>query len=178
MEEVFGPYTYSVGCVEFQKRGLLHAHICVRFQIDGPDNELDEWVWPQLPSPDIAGGLLRERVLKYMIHRPCGGHNANSPCMETNNQTGKKRCNKYYPQPWRTTATTNDISGRIEYKRIDNGDRPTIRQFVENKWCDVPISNQWVVPYSPYLLLKYNAHVMVDAVSQTVLLYQVPVQVH
>lgn len=110
--KVFGPYPYSVGCIEFQERGLPHAHVCVRFKNDGPDNELDKWVWAQLPSKNIAGGLLRERVLKYMIHRPCGGHNVNSPCMDTNRQTGRKSCNKHYPQPWRTSATINDVSGR------------------------------------------------------------------
>lgn len=118
---------------------------------------------------DRAGVLrervLRERVLKFMVHRPCGGHNANSVCMETNRKSGKKYCNKHFPQPFRTTAGVNDKSGRAEYKRTENGDNPTIRQRVEGEWKDVPIGNQGIVPYNPYLLLKYNCHICVDVVT-------------
>ena len=73
----------------------------------------------------------------------------------------KKHCNKYYPQPFRTTASVNEKTGRAEYKRTDNGDNPTIRQRVDGVFKDVQIGNQWIVPYNPYLLLKYNCHICV-----------------
>lgn len=165
--KVFGEYDYHMYVIEFQKRGLPHSHIVIKFKGSGPDtlNEIDKWVWAQLLSEDIAGGLLRERVLNFMVHRPCGGHNVDSVCMETNRKTGKKYCNKHYPQPFRTTAGVNDKSGRTEYRRRDNGDNPTIRQRVEGEWKDVPIGNQWIVPYNAYLLLKHNGHICVDAVT-------------
>lgn len=164
---VFSDYDFHLFCVEFQKRGLPHAHICIKMRGNGPSTPdlIDSWVWAQLPSEDIAGGSLREKVLKYMIHRPCGGNNPNSPCMETNRSSNAKRCNKHYPQPWRNTASINDKTGRAEYKRIDNGDRPKIRQKVNGVWTDVEISNQWVVPYNPYLLMMFDCHICVDIVT-------------
>ena len=89
-----------------------------------------------------------------MVHRPCGGHIVDSVCIENNRKTVKKYCNKHYPQPFRKTAGVNDKSGRAEYRRIDNDDTPTIRQRVEGAWRDVPIGNQWRVPYDAYLLPK------------------------
>ena len=164
---VFGPYDYHMYTIEFQKRGLPHAHIVARFKGDGPNTPdlMDSWVWAQLPSASIAEGRLREKVLKFMVHRHCGANNPNSPCMETNRQSRRKYCNKYYPQPFRSTATVNEKSGRAEYKRTDNGDTATIRQKVEDVWKDVTIDNQLIVPYNPYLLLKFDCHICVDVVT-------------
>ena len=153
--------------IEVPKRGLPHCHIVIKFKGSGPDtlNEIDKWVWAQLPSEDIAGGLLRVRVLRFMVHRPCEGHNVDSVCMQNNRKTGKTYCNTHYPQPFRTTAGVDDKSGRAEYRRTDNGDNPTIRQRVEGEWRDIPIRNQRIVPYNAYLLLKYNCHICVDVVT-------------
>lgn len=123
--KVFGPYDSHLSVIEFQKRGFPHAHILMTFKNAGPDalHEIDKWVWVQLPREDIAGGKLREKVLKYMIHKPCGAQNVNAPCMQTNKDTNRKCCNKYYRQPFRSVATTNDKTGRVEYKRTKNGDK-------------------------------------------------------
>lgn len=108
-----------------------------------------------------------------MVHRPCGARNPDSVCMETNRSTNRKSCNTHYPQPWRTTATVNEQTGRVEFKRIDNGDRPTIRQKVNRVWTDVEISNEWIVPYNPYLLLLFDCHICVDAVTaSSCIMYQ------
>lgn len=66
-----------------------------------------------------------------------------------------------------TTAIVNEKAGRAEYKRIDNGDRPTIRQSVDGHWTDVEIGNEWIVPYKPYLLLRYWYHICFDIVTAT-----------
>lgn len=52
--KVFGEYDYHMYVIEFQKRGLPHSHILIKFKGDGPDtrNEMDKWV---------------------LVHRPCGG---------------------------------------------------------------------------------------------------------
>lgn len=167
--KIFGAYDSHLSVIEFQKRGYPHAHILITFQNAGPDalNQMDEWVWAQLPSADIANGLLRERVIKYMIHNPCGEHNVNAPCMQTRKDTGRKCCSKYYPQPFRSVATINDKSGRAEYKRADNGDRPAIRVRRDGKWTTVTIGNEWVVPYSPILLMLFDCHICVDVVTAT-----------
>lgn len=85
--------------------------------------------------------------------------------METNKTTKKSYCNKHFPQPFRSTATVNEKTGRAEYKRIDNGDRPTIRQRINGQWTDVEIGNEWVVSHNAYLLLRYNCHICTDIVT-------------
>ena len=105
--KVFGPYMSHCGVIEFQKRGFPHAHLVYMFKGNGPhdQHEMDKWVWAQIPDESIANGLLREKVLKYMIHKPCGHLNVNAPCMQLDRSTNCKKCNKKFPQPFRSTAT-------------------------------------------------------------------------
>lgn len=165
--DVFGPCTYHMYVIEFQKRGFPHAHIVMKFEGDGPDQsgQMDSWVWAQLPDESIANGALRAKVLKFVVHKPCGTHDPNAPCMQTDRAGNIKRCNKFYPQPFRTSAGVNENTGRAEYRRTNNDDHPTIRQKVDGVWQDVPIGNEWIVPYNPYLLLKYDCHICVDVVT-------------
>ena len=100
-----------------------------------------------------------------MIHKPCGSHNVDAPCMQTNWDTNTKSCNKHHPQPFRTTATINELSGRAEYCRTKNGDNSTVRNKVGGSSVDVPVGNQWVVPYDPYLLFLLDYHVCTDVVA-------------
>ena len=167
--KVFGTVKSYLSRIEFQKRGYPHAHLLITFKNAGPDalNEIDKWVWAQLPCESIAGGKLREKVLKYMIHKPCGAQNVNAPCMQTNRDTNRKCCNKYYPQPFRSVATINDRSGRAEYKRTKNGDNPTVRIRVDGTWKCVKVGNEWVVPYNPLLLMMFDCHICVDIVTGT-----------
>ena len=117
--KVFEPYDFHMSVVKYQKRGLPHAHVIIKFKNAGPDvlNQMDSRAWARLPNASIAKGKLREMVLKYMIHKPCGSLNADAPCMQTTRDTNTKSCNKHYPQPFRTTATLNERSGRAEYCR-------------------------------------------------------------
>ena len=59
--KVFGPYDFHMSVIEYQKRGLPHAHVIVKFKNAGPDvlNQMDSWVWAQLPDKSIAGDCER-----------------------------------------------------------------------------------------------------------------------
>lgn len=169
--KVFPPYLAHLGVIEFQKRGFPHAHLVYTFKSEGPQvlNEIDKWVWARIPDKSVANGLLREKVLKYMIHKPCGAFgNVDSPCMQLNRDTNRKKCNKNFPQPFRSTATVNDKTGRVEYTRIENeSDSPTVRVKVNGKWKDVPVGDEWVATYNPYLLMRFDCHIHVDIVTAT-----------
>lgn len=91
--KIFGPYDSHLSVIEFQKRGYPHAHVLMTFKNAGPDalNEIDKWVWAQLPSEDIAGGKLREKVIKYMLHRPCGAHNVNKCALHADKQEHQQK---------------------------------------------------------------------------------------
>ena len=100
---------------------------------------MDKWVWARIPDDSIANGLLREKVLKYMIHKPCGPFNVDAPCMQLliDRNSKRKKCNKKFPQPFRNTTTINDKTGRVEYTRVKNEkDKPTVRMMVDGKWTN------------------------------------------
>ena len=82
-----------------------------------------------------------------------------APCTQTNRDTNIKSCNKHYLQHFRTTTTLNELSGRAEYCRTKHGDNPTVLKQGGNSWVDVPVGNQWVVPYNPYLLFLLDCHI-------------------
>lgn len=82
--KVFSDVDFFFYTIEFQQRGFPHCHLVCRFNNDDAFTNMDSWVWAQLPSPDIANGRLREAVLNFMVHRPCGTHNVSATCMDTN----------------------------------------------------------------------------------------------
>ena len=82
-----------------------------------------------------------------MIHGPCGLAKKIAPCMRDGN------CSKKYPKEFSSiTTTAND--GYPIYRRMDNS------RSVEVGLC--LLDNRCVVPYNPFLLLKYNAHINVE----------------
>lgn len=66
-------------------------------------------------------------------------------------------CTKRFPKPF-NEETIADAGGYPNYKRSSNGH--VIIDAKKNR-----VSNQWVVPYNPHLLLKYNAHINVEICS-------------
>ncbi|GBP83330.1 hypothetical protein EVAR_54347_1 [Eumeta japonica] len=66
--------------VEWQKRGLPHAHILIWLVEKIRPNEVDAVISAEIPNVQVDPGL-HEVVIKNMIHGPCGTLNQNSPCM-------------------------------------------------------------------------------------------------
>ena len=64
------------------------------------------------------------------------------------------KCTKDFPKKFQE-VTVLESNGYPLYKRPDNG-----RVVMKN---GVPLDNRFVVPYCPYLSLKYNAHINVEA---------------
>lgn len=64
---------YHPTVIEFQKRGLVHAHIVVKLKgFLSPEgrHEVDKWIGANLPDERIANGKLREKSLsiRYIKH--------------------------------------------------------------------------------------------------------------
>ncbi|KAK2440738.1 hypothetical protein QL285_012114 [Trifolium repens] len=158
-------YISGMYTVEFQKRGLPHAHILIwlsgSFKLTTTQH-IDRLISAELPDPSQYPRLA-DAVKNYMIHGPCGKHNRKSPCMVNHRPRGKenrkspciekKSCSKYYPKPFRTSTTIDD-EGYPQYKRRDTG--ITIQKM------GVTLDNRSVVPYNPHLLIRYAGHINVE----------------
>ncbi|GBP65087.1 hypothetical protein EVAR_5233_1 [Eumeta japonica] len=77
--------------VEWQKRGLPHAHILVWFIDKIRPEEIDSIISAEIPDPS-TDQLLFDIVTTNMIHGPCGTLNSSSPCMADG------KCTKNFPK--------------------------------------------------------------------------------
>ncbi|GFW25515.1 helitron_like_N domain-containing protein [Trichonephila clavipes] len=78
---IFGITRCWLYTIEWQKRGLPHAHILVWLKDRIRPEEIDQIISAEIPDPLIDQGLF-DIVTKHMIHGPCGAFNMTSPCME------------------------------------------------------------------------------------------------
>ena len=150
---VFGPVRCWLYSVEWQKRGLPHAHILIWLFNKIASNDIDDVISAEIPDVDVDRDL-HDILVKNMIHGPCGELNENSPCMD------RGRCTKQYPRllvP--NTITGNDgypLYGKMSTK--DGGKSAIIKPG--NHY--IKVDSQWVVPNSPLLSKTYNAHINVE----------------
>ena len=158
---VFGPLDYHMYVIEFQKRGLPHAHIILKLKGPGPEatHQVDDCIWAQLPHPGQYDGALLETVSRCMMHIPCEQVD-DAPCLQE--YSGEKKCKSHFPKQFTETTHVDPNTGRCNYRRPDNG------QQAQSKYKNrraVPVDNRHVVSYNAYLLLRFNCHINVDLVT-------------
>ena len=152
-DQIFGPTVASVYVIEFQKRGLPHAHILIFLHPDHKVHDpggVDSLVSAQIPDPETSP-LLYKTVTSVMMHGPCGPGYPNAPCMVDG------KCSKHYPKEF-CPETTFVENGYPQYARPNNG-----RTFTNAK--KFAFDNRWVVPYNPYLSAKYDCHINFEICS-------------
>ncbi|XP_078433135.1 uncharacterized protein LOC144704557 isoform X1 [Wolffia australiana] len=150
-KEIFGKVKGRVYVVEFQKRGLPHAHMLwILDDLYKPrtPEDIEKIVCAELPDPNETE--LLNCVATHMIHGPCGSANPRCPCMKN------EKCSKKYPKEFvNTTQVNND--GYPLYSRRNNG-------RVVQKGSHL-IDNRWVVSYNMYLCKVFNCHINVEICS-------------
>ncbi|GBL76140.1 hypothetical protein AVEN_234426-1 [Araneus ventricosus] len=153
---VFGPTRCWMYSVEWQKRGLPHAHILFWFVDKIRAEDIDSLISAEIPDPS-TDQLLFDIVTTNMIHGPCGILNRSSPCMVDG------KCTKRFPKDFINDTVTH-IDGYPIYRRrsTENGGQSFIKTISN---ADIDIDNRWVVPYSPLLSKTFNAHINVESCS-------------
>ncbi|KAL3365177.1 hypothetical protein AABB24_010370 [Solanum stoloniferum] len=150
---IFGKIAAFMYTIEFQKRGLPHAHFLIilmdRYKLLTPQS-YDKIVCAELPDPHIDHHLYK-LVTKHMIHAPCGYLNPSNSCMQ---KDGK--CKFKYPKQL-TEQTTKGKNSYPLYKR------PKIIRPIKVRGHN--IDNSWTVPYNPFLLKKFGCHINVEICS-------------
>ncbi|XP_075437913.1 LOW QUALITY PROTEIN: uncharacterized protein LOC142476424 [Ascaphus truei] len=151
---IFGQTRCWMYSIEWQKRGLPHAHILIWLKEKLHSIDIDNVISAELPNPE-EDPILFAIVTKNMIHGPCGNINIHAPCMKDG------KCTKKFPKPFIADTQSGD-DGYPQYRRrapTDGGYTATIT-IRNNK--HIQVDNKWVVPYCPLLTKIYNAYINVE----------------
>lgn len=143
----------------------------------GSHVDVDKFVSAEIPDRQ-KNARLYEYVTKYMYHHRCDDPKNRETCMVPRKGTvscprhpglgqqehpDRKRpcicyeCSKKFPKKFASKSELVEGSYPI-YRRRCNG-----RKFLSSKGQE--IDNRWIVPYNPYLLLRYNCHMNVEITS-------------
>ena len=93
-----------------------------------------------------------------MGHGPCGKTWGKSPCMYNADGELTDVCHKSFPKEFVSETKYDENNSYVKYRRKAprDGGNEALRNGIE-------IDSRWIVPYSPYLMLKYNCHINVEA---------------
>ncbi|XP_020963738.1 uncharacterized protein LOC107610403 [Arachis ipaensis] len=140
--------------IEFQKRGLPHAHLLLFMHPESKPrtvDDIDKVIKTEI-SDKRENPKLYAAVEKYMVHGPCGHLNSKSQCMING------KCSKFFPKAFRD-RTIIDEAGFPRYQRRDDG------RTVSKK--NIKVDNSFIVPYNPGLFLKFGCYINVEYTCQT-----------
>ena len=164
---LFGVVVAYLATVEFQKRGLPHAHILLIVQesdrLTTPE-QVDNVICAELPPDPETGATEEEReqmrrletiVLLNMVHGPCGSLRPGSPCMEDG------KCDKNFPKAYQKHTVIDAASNFPTYRRRSPEDGGRVIS-VKRGGITFEVTNANVVPYNPYLSLRFNCHINVE----------------
>ncbi|XP_072074090.1 uncharacterized protein [Arachis hypogaea] len=150
-KDAFAIYVYTI---EFQKRGLPHAHILLfmsnEFKPQTP-GDIDKHITAEISDENEMPNL-HGAVQNYMVHGPCDPYNKNLPCMKNGS------CSKFHTKEFRQQILI-DKAGFSKYKRANNGRTVTKKECV--------LDNKFIVPYNPKFLLKFGCHINIEYTCQT-----------
>jgi hypothetical protein len=139
-----GGLLYCIHSIDFQKCGLPHIHILLKFCSDCiTAAEIDAVVSVEIPS-NVRDAAL---VHKYMIHKHPSADKPPSKYYQHVNEYGQPICHFHYPHPLQTT-TNIDIEGQVHYGRRNPGD-------------------EWAVPHCFPLLQKFQCHLNFEVANSS-----------
>ncbi|XP_035838928.1 uncharacterized protein LOC110907105 [Helianthus annuus] len=125
---LFGKAAAVVYTIEFQNRGLPHAHMCLFMENDykfPTVDHVDQFISAEIPDINEDPELYT-LVKDHMIHGPCGNARMSSPCMVD------RKCSKGFPKKFQDHSTL-DANGFPLYRRRDDGpDRATVAMVPSN----------------------------------------------
>ena len=143
--------------IEFQKRGLPHAHILLILSAEHKLRTTDDYdniVCAEIPDP-VLQPKLYNIVTTAMVHGPCGQPGIKKAC-EKSAQSINNTCRFNFPKKLQQN-TTEDKDSYPSYRRREG---TTFTRGVGES--AETIDNKWISSYSPILSSKYNCHINVE----------------
>ena len=140
-----GPPSYWIKVIEFQKRGLPHAHILLRYPLElSLPESIDSVVSACRPMREEDAALIDT----FMRHRHPSPDRPKAYCQREID--GERVCKYGYPHLIRDTTAIDQHTGRIHYRRLHQGD-------------------EWIVPHCLPLLRRHLCHINVEVASTSAL---------
>ncbi|XP_022883704.1 uncharacterized protein LOC111400528 [Olea europaea var. sylvestris] len=152
-ENIFGSVVAHIYMIEFQKRGLPHAHLLLIFNSAQKiccAEQVDMIVSCEIPDKNKHLHL-HSVIAKHNMHGPCENLNPKNVCMLTSSG-----CKNKYPKDYCNSTIFGDNSYPL-YRRHENGISIKVRGQM--------LDNRWVVPDNPYLSAKFDCHINVEVCS-------------
>jgi hypothetical protein len=150
---VLGNVIAKIWVIEFQKKGLPHAHILLILNEASKLCIAEEYYL--MLSAEISDPIRHleayETIILCTVHGPCGPNFLNAQCME------QGKCKKRYPRSF-SEETRCDVVEYSEYQRSQTC------IFVDPKTKCV-VDNWWIVSYNLHLAIKCHAHINVEICS-------------
>ena len=147
-QNVLGRVNAYVYTIEFQKRGLPHAHI-VLFLADADKprttEDVDRLVSAEIPDPQVHPDF-HDTVKRHVMHGTCGDLDPECVCMENS------QCRKKFPKPLQQ-QTEFSVNGYPLYRQRGQHRAQLHRH---------PVNDSWIVPHNPNLLMKFKCHMNVE----------------
>ena len=140
--------------VEFQKRGLPHAHILLIMKEEDRPKAADQY--DAAVSAEFSDNpVIRKVQSEFMIHR-CTDY-----CRDDKN-TKNCCCKKGYPKPFcqHTVDSDNSYPNYRRRSPDDGGQTVVIKNKTTQK--TTTFDNRRVVPHNIFLLMKYRCHLNVE----------------
>ncbi|XP_060210795.1 uncharacterized protein LOC132637774 [Lycium barbarum] len=133
---IFGKVVAFMYTVEFQKRGLPHAHfliiLCNEHKLLTPE-AYDEIIRAELPDCNTDPDL-HKLVVKHMMHGPCGSLNPTNTCMRK-----KGYCKFKYPKMFadQTSKGHDRIAFSVQHNDT-NVEIDEVKEYRSARWVSPP----------------------------------------
>lgn len=113
-----GPVLYLIHSIEFQKRGLPHAHILVKYSSNCTSpTAIDSIISAEMPQDEDDAALVRE----HMLHNHPPSNRPMAKYCQREDADGCRTCRFHYPQPV-ALETSIDHRGHVHYRRRSQHD--------------------------------------------------------
>ena len=145
-DQIFGKVVAYVTVIEFQKRGAPHSHTLIWLEdFDMTVKNIDNMISAEIPPEDSP---LHPLVQEFMLHR----------CGQWCQQDGA--CKDHFPFDFlNETFIAEDAYPQYRRRSPMSGGHTCSKRYERKQ---TTVTNQNVVPYSPYLLMKYQCHINVE----------------
>ncbi|XP_019175634.1 PREDICTED: uncharacterized protein LOC109170955 [Ipomoea nil] len=128
--KLFGRVKAVIYTIEFQKRGLPHAHILLFLQANSEFADpafMDTIISAEIPDK-VTENEYYKHVGEFMLHGPCGAARMKSPCMANG------KCSKHFPKRYIDASHFDQdgypLSIKYLFKYVNKGnDRVTVEFY-------------------------------------------------